>query len=100
MTQEKATMIVPLLGPLPALPALLPSSRYKMLHNFHVLPKDQSDRNIIKLLTECIYAFIKSHVYLLALNGNYKLPQSSCEIQSTELPHKSQVKSSPQNPLE
>ena len=90
-------MIVPLLG---SLPALLPSSQYTKLHNFHVLPKEQPDRNIIKLLKECTHEFIKSPVYLLAFNGNYKLPQSSCDTQSTELLCKSQVKSSPQNPLE
>lgn len=90
-------MIVPLLG---SLPALLPSSQYTKLHNFHVLPKDKPDRNIIKLLKECTHEFIKSPVYLLAFNGNYKLPQSSCDTQYTELLRKSQVKSSPQNPLE
>lgn len=97
MTQEKATVIVPLLGPLPA---LLPSSRYTMLHNFHVLPKDMMfQRNITKLLTECIHAFIKSHVYLLALMEITNCPKAP-ETQSTELSHKSQVKSSQQNPLE
>lgn len=101
MTQEKATVIVPLLGPLPA---LLPSSRYTMLHNAtqfscpskgHDVPK-KHHRALNRMYT-CIY---KKSCLPSCHHGNYKLPQSSCETQSTELPHKSQVKSSQQNPLE
>lgn len=64
-------MIFPFPGPL-SLHLSQGAPTQTMVWNFHVLPKDQSGRNFMKLLIDqAMYLFpLKSHFYLLAFNGN------------------------------